>query len=795
MERAHSSSKASIADLARFLTDRVIGREPSIGAERVWGWIGWLDGDAGHDNDVRKRLAATFRENGMLRAALLEHVLLEPGVDSVGAAAGRLDDADLDLYPSVEDLAGLVRALCERTCGGRRVDAEAWRGLLSLDRSAGGLPAVLCDAAAAAANGDPELLTIVDDMSDDADLERRAEEEERRAQEHAERLRVRQFHRDELAKRTSAVAAGDLEVLALPAEVYLGLSTRLESKHFFEPGAAPLDSEVSPEDCVRALFGDELGGRVLKGFMTVLDRDDLPGASEIVRLYCEGKSSPARFPMLCGITEMLRRRLELGRIDRDTLAAAYTSLKQLRMLTFFERTGVRDALEKVLFTNEAEWESHFRIAIEPRLSGDKGRIHDLFELLHDDRLASLAGRLAVEWLCTCLDLSPSNRARLLVCAVKNTSSEMARELVMDRRANDHPDEETRLFWLSADYVADFDDRHEALRQEAADNPDFLWFIQDRIAPPRKSGLNGSSVVGLGWNRLSVSQLAFVVDAFGGSWPASAQPSGAVRRDGRDVKDATEFIENALSEISRRPSPEATEALQRLCSAGPQGYVDMAEQSLRRQLSARRRFEYAAPTIEELRAAVTDGLPESIDDMRAWFADRIEILQERIRGSNTDMWEAYWAEARPRGAETRPRGENFCRNRMIDHLRGQLPDSIRLEPEAHMPKGKRADFVLTRNAIKLPVEIKGQWHRDVWDAAMDQLAAKYAVDWQAEGCGAYIVLWFGDVPDKRLTPHPDGAGPPQTPEALWRMLEDRLPEARRSLIDIFVIDVSRPEEAE
>ena len=110
----------------------------------------------------------------------------------------------------------------------------------------------------------------------------------------------------------------------------------------------------------------------------------------------------------------------------------------------------------------------------------------------------------------------------------------------------------------------------------------------------------------------------------------------------------------------------------------------------------------------------------------------------------------------------------------------------------MPKGKRADMVLTRNAIKLPVEIKGQWHRDVWDAAMDQLAAKYAADWQAEGRGAYIVLWFGDVPDERLPPHPDGAGPPQTPEALRRMLVDRLPEARHAVIDIFVIDVSRPD---
>ena len=784
METAHSSVRASIADLARFLTDRVVEQEPSIGPERVWGWIGWLDGDAGHDNSVRKRLAARLCENGKLRAALLEHVLLEPGVDSIGAAAGRLEAAELDLYPSVEDLAGLMRALRERTCGDR-VDAEAWRGLLSLDRSAGGLPAVLCDAAAEAANGDPELLAIVDDMSDDADLKRRAEEEERRTQEHAQRLRIRQFHRDDLAKRASAIAAGDLEVLALPAEVYLGLSIRLESKHFYEPGASGLDSEVSPEDRVCALLGDELGGRVLEGFIAVLERDDLPGASKIVRLHCEGRSSTAMFPMLCGIAEMLRRGLELDRIDRDTLAAAYMALQQLWMLTFFRQTGVWDALEKVLFTNEADWESHFRTAIEPRLSGDTDHIHGLFELCHNYRHASLAGRLAVEWLRAYPDMSPSNRAELLVCAVKNTCPEMARELVIERRANDHPDEETRLFWLSADYVADFDDRREVLGQEAADNLDFLRFIRDRIVPPRKFGLNGSSVVGLGLNRLSVAQLAFVVEAFGGSWPASAQPSGAARRDGRDVEDATEFIENAISEISRRPSPEATEALQRLSEAGPQGYVDMAEQSLRRQLLARERFEYAAPTVEKLRAAMAAGLPESIDDMRAWFADRIERLQERIRGSNTDMWEAYWAGARPRD-------ENFCRNRLIDHISGQLPDSIRLEPEAHMPRGKRADIVLTRNAIKLPVEIKGQWHRDVWDAAMDQLDAKYAVDWQAEGRGAYIVLWFGDVPDKRLPPHPDGAGPPQTPEALRQMLEDRLPEARHALIDIFVIDVSRSE---
>ena len=150
-----------------------------------------------------------------------------------------------------------------------------------------------------------------------------------------------------------------------------------------------------------------------------------------------------------------------------------------------------------------------------------------------------------------------------------------------------------------------------------------------------------------------------------------------------------------------------------------------------------------------------------------------------------MWEAYWD-------GKRPKGENFCRNRMIEHISRQLPPSIQFEPERHMPRQKRADIAAIRNTVGLPVEIKGQWHRDVWDAACDQLDANYARDWQADGRGAYIVLWFGDVPRKRLRGHPEGLERPDTPEALRRMLIDRLPEDRRFWIDIFVLDVTRPE---
>ena len=110
---------------------------------------------------------------------------------------------------------------------------------------------------------------------------------------------------------------------------------------------------------------------------------------------------------------------------------------------------------------------------------------------------------------------------------------------------------------------------------------------------------------------------------------------------------------------------------------------------------------------------------------------------------------------------------------------------------HMPEQKRADIAAIRNTIGLPVEIKGQWHTDVWDAPCEQLDAKYTHDWHAEGRGVYVVLWFGNVSGKNLPGHPDRLPRPKTPGELSEMLIDRIPETRRPDIDVFVIDVSRP----
>lgn len=182
--------------------------------------------------------------------------------------------------------------------------------------------------------------------------------------------------------------------------------------------------------------------------------------------------------------------------------------------------------------------------------------------------------------------------------------------------------------------------------------------------------------------------------------------------------------------------------------------------------------------------MTNELPETPHDMRAWFADRIEILQKQMHGSNTDMWQAYWVNGQPQS-------ENHCRNRLIEHISRNLPESIQIEPELHMPLNTRADIALIHNTIKLPIEIKGQWNRQIWNAASDQLAAKYACDWEAEGCGAYIVLWFGNVPKRQLPPPPGGAQMPKEPDVLREMLIQRLRNEQHFQIDVYVIDIGKP----
>ena len=768
IETANDSALSEFGDLVRRLMVRVLEAGAEIAPERLWTWIRWQDGHTGYDEHVRRRLAEFLGHGTPLRTKLLEYVLLTPCAENTRMAAYPLDDLGLDLFPNHEDVASLLRVASDRA-GDGPIDLETCRDLFTLGTTHEGPAEPVRRAAIEIAREDPVVREALASRAEVGEPDWRVAQREQAARAKARRQRNFERHRDSLTARLDEVASGNFHVLRAPADAYLGRWAR------------ELDRDAAPHERIHEFLRAPLADQVLEGFIAVLNRSDLPSASDIANLRAENKCYVAEAPMFCGVAELLRHGRPLDAVSRDTLAAVYAAWRRWPGGAGNQgQIDIGPALEEVLFPDEGREEEHFRTSIEPQLGAGLEHVDELYRLIRDDRWAPLAGRLSVEWLLRFPSLPLRVQTMLVSCAVDRVPDELRRQVHLGERIEGAPDPETRLLWLSAAFIADFEHHRDALRAAAAEAPNLIWPIRDRFGE--------SEEVFAGF---SIEQLVFVVEAFGGHWKNELRAPGPMRGN-QNSWDAIRFVGRAISAIASRSSPEATDALQRLIDGRAVSYADSTRHALALQRKVRRDDEYVAPSVRDLESAMHDGVPDSIDAMRAYLLDQLESLQERIRASNTNTWRVFWVDDKPRDDKYRsPRPENFCRDRLVEYLGGLMLPAIQIEPEARMPDDKRTDFVLSRDELRLPIEIKGQWHREVWDAASKQLDALYAWEWGAAGRGVYIVFWFGAVPNKNLPGHPEGLTRPDSPEELRRMLTERIPELRRSQLDVFVMDVSPP----
>jgi hypothetical protein len=114
------------------------------------------------------------------------------------------------------------------------------------------------------------------------------------------------------------------------------------------------------------------------------------------------------------------------------------------------------------------------------------------------------------------------------------------------------------------------------------------------------------------------------------------------------------------------------------------------------------------------------------------ARSLEDIQKYVRHSDTGGWEAFWH-------QTVPKIENTCTDRLLDLLRPRLPGAIELFLELPMPDQNRVDIYASLLGQGLPIEIKGQWHPELWSASGTQLNEKYSRDWRTGGRGIYLVF--------------------------------------------------------
>jgi hypothetical protein len=176
------------------------------------------------------------------------------------------------------------------------------------------------------------------------------------------------------------------------------------------------------------------------------------------------------------------------------------------------------------------------------------------------------------------------------------------------------------------------------------------------------------------------------------------------------------------------------------------------------------------------------------DLRAVVMEELGRLRTELRTNDSTPWKHYWNLSR-HGKVTEPLIENQCRDRLLERLRDRLnPYRISAVPEARRAEETRADLlILTGAGRNLPVEVKRHYHPDIWIAPSTQLLG-YTTAEGADGCGIYLVFWFGN----ETSPTParsDGTDGPKSADEMESLLvRDRGPDLG-SRIDVIVFDVS------
>lgn len=266
----------------------------------------------------------------------------------------------------------------------------------------------------------------------------------------------------------------------------------------------------------------------------------------------------------------------------------------------------------------------------------------------------------------------------------------------------------------------------------------------------------------------------------------------VRSNDKD-SDASHFIIQCLNELSNRTSKEDINQLKKLIAASTsESYQSRVRHSIHKQDLLRREHSYIKPGFKQTLNTLKGGEPANHQDFISLTIDHLETLERNFRTDNTNGFKSFWNEEQHR--VTSPKPEDAARDVLISNLRACVQSlAIQVEPEGLMANDKRADIILSSNRIKIPVEIKRDYHKDVWSACENQLESLYSIHPQADGYGIFLVIWYGN--ERRaenkipLPPKVISNKRPESATEMQAMLESMIDVDKQHRIRVKVFDAS------
>ncbi len=751
-----------LANFASRAIRHVLAAE-SVSPDRVWEWLQLLDRHHGRSRDDHQKLEAFFTERPALRRDVQRYALThDESEKTLWMRSWRLGDTLSCLAMTSADATAFLEELAPIEEPTDR-DRQDWQDLVQIARTRDGITSEVRAIARRFARGDKELLAFLRKAARPVTNKWEKRSQARQLKLEAEKQVRWTKHRIDFGENSAALRAGDLRWIVPAAQAYLGLFN-------------DSNREKLPLDRVREWLGDDLADAAASGFEAALFRTDLPTATAVAQGFAKRQRWNMVYAIVAGLAERIRTERGLDDVPREVLRTGWITLHHESYLDdHLKIENFTEVLERTLAQDLVALAGDYRLLIEPQIQAKTEHIWGLYRLMRADGLRPIATALAEEWLERHPSLGIQTEIELVDHLLKANERSILSRFWRARLETENITEDRRLLWISTAFVVDFEACRAELESEAQRNPKLLWSLRSRLRPEERSGDYVGDPAQLGW----------LIETFRRRWLATERPNSVTSGESNEW-DATEFLRHLIMKLASDVSVEAGEMLIALRDAPADDYTNYIRHAAALQRRARDEATFEPVTPERLHAVAGGESPRSIDDLQAALLDSLAIVQSRLRGSETNALDAFYE------GSGRPKGENYCRDRIVEWISRCLPPGVSQSTEVRMPADKRSDIAFLSDGALVPVEIKPQWNSEVWDAAIDQLDALYSVEWRAVGRGIYLVLWFGPVTDrsKRLTSPPTGVTPPTTAEEFRALLHERIPEARRGQLSVVVLDLTR-----
>jgi hypothetical protein len=553
-------------------------------------------------------------------------------------------------------------------------------------------------------------------------------------------------------------------------------------------------SEVDKKQTPKQRLEQELGKQntvlALEGLRAAFNRTDLPTSLEIAQFYAENKYHEWWYAIPVGITENWFYQQNLNAYPESALKSALAF--NILFPSFFHVEGnaqrqFEPDWQQALFQYKPELvQSVYLEIIESQLTIKRDYVTGIWVICRHQQLASNRPAIVLKLLTDYPNAPTQVLETLLSTAV--SLPEIASDLLKLIQQVLQPKTRVRLkqkaLWLCAGFYMDFECFKDMVIWGVTKQKDFIWilisFIDDVPSRSEKKPPEYFLPVQLGFLiELVATQFPYVERKSGG-WVGSQNPW-----------DATDFIKRNINQLSTQTDNESISTLSRLIDKPElESYHDHLKHAFANQAALLREQHFDRPNWQQAIESLKNGKPAHTADLHALTVEHLNDVANRIVNENTDLFKFFWNED-SYARITEPKPEESCRDKLVELLRPKFaPFGISVEPEGHMARDKRADIVLKYQTEQtLPIEVKRNYHADLWTACENQLDRLYTRDPQAKGYGIYLVFWFGDQRPRSMPNPTNGLQKPKTAQELEIALRSLIKSSDQNRLAIVVIDVT------